>query len=1027
MDDAKTSLLAIRDTRKLLVERLPVAWDLLQDESVVFPTREQFLLDWLLDAVFRLLKGATSTDRVQQLMEGDSFWGLLLTLLKRRRVSRMSKPVLPLFSTFIRCCSSPLLAASETPKLVRECMDWIMQHYADAVIGRAPLRHIQELFALPAREILLEERLRILLLWQRSQPQQQLRIFHELGGSLLPHVLLLPECELVGQVMTELVTGAEVVKELHGQLFGAKGAARAPEVLPTLRQLGEERLLKAIVANAKGVLSVSDYRQLVLGLVELLKDGLSSLTMVRQLIAAEMASIQTDDAWARTCALVTGFIEAASDDACLLREIIDLDVALLLPFLAQALQCLSGLGPEQTAFLGHLVRRQSETRQLHQLIMTMLVSMRIPLPVPLLTDWLDAPLARLHSKALVGIVRDLVRSLAGGAAEEMGQLNAARFLLVIANVNVAVVKDHPQEIVSLAKNPRLGPATRHDLCSVLETIEEQRPGSIPEFHKDIVALAEQQHHAGCPFLSLARDHLGEVPSWALADRDACIRYLPMLLSKNIVPQIEDLPVGVLSSLLFWERLADVNTFIRVYWEQPCVIETLLGLLPPGIALAEQTALLCLDRFGAGHAERILRAAPADMQVEPLLAATLFRTGNDSLGLVLFRRGWITAADLLSRDLPNEVLMAVLPILTEEQVASLLSRALAKLALNESSVYETLALFSRRVPDLYGRLLGDYALTDAQRWQLAASFCRHGDRSQVGLGLEDALRVFLDCSSGEQHLLNSKDVMQFVSTAGREDGEQTGFALSPAIESLLQRAASDRGSWLRLVLLLDAFLTQPLTVQDALCPLVDAFLLSLDPAFLGPAPLLSALGRLLHHRLHCGGTNIGRLQHTSGLLDHVLLLASHLSSVGDLISILGALLKFHWPVLVGRRPLLIAWLRHLIIRAEEAPRRVARLLTDFAAIRQADQHFYVGPLLLAACHHPLPAPVRATLTPALCLLVRHLDQQLSVLKAEGLDREKYFDADPLHRLMAQAETDDAKVLLKGLITTYMEEYKFTGKA
>lgn len=55
------ALVILKDNRKPLSDRLPTAWQLYQDKSIVFPARRQYLLDWLLDAVFRLLK--SSSDR----------------------------------------------------------------------------------------------------------------------------------------------------------------------------------------------------------------------------------------------------------------------------------------------------------------------------------------------------------------------------------------------------------------------------------------------------------------------------------------------------------------------------------------------------------------------------------------------------------------------------------------------------------------------------------------------------------------------------------------------------------------------------------------------------------------------------------------------------------------------------------------------------------------------------------------------------------------------------------------------------
>lgn len=50
----------LRDHRKLLLDRIPVAWELFQDSSVVFPARKQFLADWLLDSVYRLFKASAN-------------------------------------------------------------------------------------------------------------------------------------------------------------------------------------------------------------------------------------------------------------------------------------------------------------------------------------------------------------------------------------------------------------------------------------------------------------------------------------------------------------------------------------------------------------------------------------------------------------------------------------------------------------------------------------------------------------------------------------------------------------------------------------------------------------------------------------------------------------------------------------------------------------------------------------------------------------------------------------------------------
>jgi hypothetical protein len=239
------------------------------------------------------------------------------------------------------------------------------------------------------------------------------------------------------------------------------------------------------------------------------------------------------------------------------------------------------------------------------------------------------------------------------------------------------------------------------------------------------------------------------------------------------------------------------------------------------------------------------------------------------------------------------------------------------------------------------------------------------------------------------LLTGTDLARFIRGSNSND-------ISAVLATLEVRGFSDR-----MISLLDAFLIQSVECQLLACPVVDRFILT-------HSSQCGAWIKLLHHRTVCGGANLGTFSH---ILDAVLAILVRSTDPG-VIPLLSVLIQNHWSALLRRRPVLIS----LLVRWMSHP-RTARLLLDFATHRQTDQHYYVAPLLLAHCN--LSAELRLLQLPAMCMLLRHLDTPPSA--------EKYFDSNPMERLMRFATTDDAKVILRNLIKTYRDEYKYTGKA
>src|SRR5690606_28108285 len=109
---------------------------------------------------------------------------------------------------------------------------------------------------------------------------------------------------------------------------------------------------------------------------------------------------------------------------------------------------------------------------------------------------------------------------------------------------------------------------------------------------------------------------------------------------------------------------------------------------------------------------------------------------------------------------------------------------------------------------------------------------------------------------------------------------------------------------------------------------------------------------------------------------------------------------------------------------EVPERCGRLLRDFAQRHRADQQYYVLPLLLEYSELS-DAGHRRALRPAMAAVVAVLER--AQRRPETGKAPKYFDADPLRRLMRLAPSDDARLVLKELVAAYHKDYKYKGKA
>lgn len=119
----------LKDHRRSLFDRLSSARILFNDPNVIFPAKHQYLLSWLLDAIFRLIISERSDHReiCNEILRFTPFWQLFLALLSpsfdkassdNYQVLNINKSMLILFTAFVQAQYQPIEESSASSSLI---------------------------------------------------------------------------------------------------------------------------------------------------------------------------------------------------------------------------------------------------------------------------------------------------------------------------------------------------------------------------------------------------------------------------------------------------------------------------------------------------------------------------------------------------------------------------------------------------------------------------------------------------------------------------------------------------------------------------------------------------------------------------------------------------------------------------------------------------------------------------------------------------------------------------------------------
>ena len=1000
MEEAILALEKLKDNRRLLLDRLSDAHSLYLNSQIIFPARRQFLLDWLLDSFYRLLKSSTP-DKVSQLVCDEHFWKFFLLLLetddasssKKRGKIVLNRPLIPIFTCFLEHQNFPITGIKS--ELVSRCITAMLVELPEAVL-KSQAKYIQELLKQESN-LLINDRMKILLLWAEGQ-HSKFKLFmdvYKFATRLLAKADNGATCQ---QLFRTVLLAPEVIKELHCRV-----KSESFDLVDELCIGSSMPFFTTLCQQSLHVLSALDFRLMIARIfVHLVENHAEdSFSLAESLCEARIALDQSDIAWDICSSKLLNLVLGQPYRPKLLLQISKIEISLVLPSLPSLLHSIQYLDEEWLCFIAFVANKQSETRQLDQFIHLLVKYLNVDLPMDFLISNLLSPLRRVH----MTVAKQIIDSL------PMEGTNAMLLLRLLIMINPGLCKDKVRKLIMMMENP----STLADIQARLDVIELfcERSGELLD-ENDIVISSD---HAGLAIQRFIRGTAGSIPDKALSSDKVCLKYLPALLQRGIIPSISKIPKVVFASCIFWESLCSPDDFISKYLDHPDTIGDFISNMPDGVVLSPAVALLCLERLDSIFADKLLKPQQdLPVELDEKLIMRLWTHGSSFTRIQLCKRGYMKEStklilkELLKGAQPSIELVKILVACLDPKDANSVLDSILFIGCRTLIAPAIMAAFWKQTPKLYENIssLIGIDVDEQYKWQLAIHICNYGGCDSVPISFADALSYY-----ARNDIVTAREIITFL----RDPSE---------VQSI--QSVDELGD-IRKIQLLDVLMLQSLNIQNVVCPIVDEIMVHyLDGAFIEQNA--SDCLKLLHHRLLCGGSNIGLLQQDI-LLDKLLWIISQLIStqpVVDMCSIVSLLMIYHWQQLMSRRPLLISFLQRILERCNEAPRKVNRLINDFAAHRQSDQHYYVYPLLLAFAHlTSLDASMRISLTPSMCALIRHIDQQQSARKALGHAEEKYFDSDPFARLMLLIETDDAKLVMRSLIKTYQDEYKFTGQA
>ncbi|PJF18861.1 hypothetical protein PSACC_01379 [Paramicrosporidium saccamoebae] len=973
----------IRDSRRLLVDRLGTALELHEDDSLVFPARRTFLLEWLLDSFYRLLK--SGSNKISDVMQNEQFWRLMHLLLtdsqpgKRRRVE-FGRPFIPILTAYLE------FGRGACAEDVQKCLQWMEEH--EEVLGTTT-KSMDELLRAAIKTHPTAVRTfptigRMVSAWMGRQNNRR-KVYGELADQMLQFAPLIPDETVIRRVIRDFFLCEEAFLDHHAPIVASD--------LP----LG--LYFELYIEAARSRLTTGDFRMTTMTLFKTIYNVAKTppARLISILADSRISALQNDLAW-DVCAKTLDDILLCCDDLAVFESVLRVDMGLMTPHLHRFF-VLFKTGWE--LLFRNVVKNMADARQLDRFIVE---SLETDIPLELIKS-LRPLIVTLHSRVSQEIIASLVQK---------PTITAMRWLNLFATINVEQVALHIRILLSTPPS--------EDLFRVLQLIVDTADLDA-ELYQEISAFS-----VDCPAVqtALALKGHGPIPT-RMDDPEISYRYLPKLLCHGTQLSLKSPPEWILTSAVFWETVPNVDQLLLENLDNLPIILKHLPITPSAEVCL--TCLNVLDRSNSLHEPHLAKllhgAFPVDMMER------LFRCGASPIKLLLFERGsvsvefvqefaaaslhqMISVVNILEKLSPSQLqpiveaflsldAMSVMDVASAENTLDTVAVMDAMNTTDTASPLDTSNLpqptssnpTNATRPEFYrlGCCISRHldrdctmqiGLSESQRWRMRIAFYESGLGHLADVNLQKASDEYL-----QGNLLSGTDLARFIRGSNPDD-------ISAVLATLETQGFSDR-----MISLLDAFLIQSVECQLLACPVVDRFILT-------HSNQSGAWIKLLHHRTVCGGANLGTF---SQILDVVLAILVRSDDPG-VISLLSVLMQNHWNALLRRRPVLLS----LLVRWMSQP-RTARLLLDFATHRQADQHYYVAPLLLAHCS--LSANLRLLQLPAMCMLLRHLDTPPST--------EKYFDSNPMERLMRFATTDDSKVILRNLIKTYRDEYKYTGKA
>jgi hypothetical protein len=930
-----------------------------------------------------------------------------LTVSGKRLVERvkLNKPILPLFAAFLSSNAPPPVAL-----LVAQCMESVRER--EEVI-KSPVKYLADLLDANS-EVLLEERFQILNIWMENQANMR-RAYSDLAPRVL---VLIPRLSVSGARATikgfVLCDGnlEDLVKELP------KRELQSRPILKTIleSQVDPVLFLSAFSENAKELLTNAEFRKSLVYLFEALLTKVSNNIsgIVKVMLDANISSTQSDDTWNLTAKILMDLVATHVTQPKLLTIILHVDMALVLPSLPAILSEI-GESEDWKTFFMELSKAMANSRQLDVLISKMVQNSSSLIPVDFFTDTRQL-LTELHKRTVEVIIEGLMAVLMGNPASEGSLVVSLRWLTVFTMTHPDLVGKYYIDLAR-ACGELSSILARKDainlVCLLIDRVEKDFDFS------PFVTLSEKCPEMTSLQVALALKLNEDLPKdLSVLTHSEIQRYLPGLLIRGVEFSSFRLSEWILTSAVFWESLSTLDTLLITDNVQDLL--QILEHMPKGILPSANATLLCLEKLL--RAQRLdhpcvykLLMTTNDLRLEPSIVQDLLNIGDSQTLLALYRNNHVSQSTIIDFACTSlDAMVKALNILEElfakatielsdqKELAETFIKFAKEARLDTAIFYRLFALMTAFGGDVVVSALFDGMLANDDS-KLAAAAALHerglGDLANVNLG--EAVDQFLNSQK-----LSRNDLSRFIRGTSIEK-------VQTVINSLSGINPGDS----RMLQLLDTFMIQSVEIQTAICPIVDQ-LIVLSSCQKIASENTTTWMRLLSHRVVCGGINIGEFQ-ADKVFDRVLDLLVELLDYhsDDVCALITTLFQYHWVPLMRRRPLLLGILLKLM--RVGPPRKVGRLLTDFASHRQSSQHYYVLPLLLAYARNPDLA-----LRPAMCMLIRHVDQQAAIVQKEKV---KYFKADPFERLMCLAPTDDAKLVLKSLVTLYNSEYKYTGKA